>query len=84
MLDLLSFLFDSLTHISDLSPRARHEGESLYWRLTGIILLPMVLGSMILWCLTDNAAAPVACIAFALWLLAHLAIRSTRNGNRRD
>lgn len=79
MLDLLSFLLDIPSLFAELSPRARHEGESRYWRFTGLLLLAAILAVLLLWDITESVPALVAGIALSLWLAAHLVIRSSRN-----
>ena len=39
MLDFLVFLLDIPSLLADFSPRAKHKGESPYWRFMGLFLL---------------------------------------------
>ena len=70
MLDFLVFLLDIPSLLADFSPRAKHKGESPYWRFMGLFL----------WDITESPPALVACITLGLWLIAHLSIRAFRNG----
>lgn len=76
MLDFLVLLLDIPSLLADFSPRAKHKGESLYWRFMGIFLLSAELVILFLW---DITPALVACIILGLWLIAHLSIRAFRN-----
>ena len=80
MLDFLVLLLDIPCLLADFSPRAKHKGESLYWRFMGIFLLAAELVILFLWDITESPPALVACITLGLWLIAHLSIRAFRNG----
>lgn len=43
MLDFLVFLLDIPSLLADFSPRAKHKGESPYWRFMGLFLGPYIL-----------------------------------------
>ena len=73
ILNLLLDLIDSLSLLSSLNPCALYPGEFLYWRLGGIILLAFVLFSGML----GDTACVAASIISGLWLIVHLAIRSS-------
>lgn len=79
MLDFLVLLLDIPSLLADFSPRAKHKGESLYWRFMGIFLLSAELVILFLWDITESTPALVACIILGLWLIAHLSIRAFRN-----
>lgn len=79
MLDFLVFLLDIPSLLAAVSPRSRHEGESLYWRLMGIFLAAAELGVLLFWGVLENTAALVTSIVLCLWLMVHLVIRSSRN-----
>lgn len=80
MLDFLVFLLDIPSLLADFSPRAKHKGESPYWRFMGLFLLTAELVILFLWDITESPPALVACITLGLWLIAHLSIRAFRNG----
>ena len=79
MLDFLVLLLDIPCLLADFSPRAKHKGESLYWRFMGIFLLAAELVILFLWDITESMSALAACITLGLWLLAHLSIHAFRN-----
>lgn len=83
MLDFLVLLLDIPSLLADFSPRAKHKGESLYWRFMGIFLLSAELVILFLWDITESTPALVACIILGLWLIAHLSIRAFRNRKKR-
>lgn len=83
MLDLLIFLLDIPSLFVQLSPRARHEGESPYWRFMGLLLLAADLAALVAWSTTGSTPALVTGIALGLWLVAHLVIRSSRDREKR-
>ncbi len=64
-------------------PRARHDGESPYWRFMGILLLGADLAVLLLGDITESMPALLATIALSLWLVAHLVIRSSRHRDNR-
>ena len=72
MLDFLVFLLDIPSLLADFSPRAKHKGESPYWRFMGLFLLTAELVILFLWDITESPPALVACITLGLWLIAHL------------
>ena len=76
MLDFLVFLLDIPSLLADFSPRAKHKGESPYWRFMGLFLLTAELVILFLWDITESPPALVACITLGLWLIAHLSVRS--------
>ena len=80
MLDFLVFLLDIPSLLADFSPRAKHKGESPYWRFMGLFLLTAELVILFLWDITESPPALLACITLGLWLIAHLSIRAFRNG----
>ncbi len=80
MLDFLVFLLDIPSLLADFSSRAKHKGESPYWRFMGLFLLTAELVILFLWDITESPPALVACITLGLWLIAHLSIRAFRNG----
>lgn len=84
MLDLLAFLLDIPSLLAELSPRARHQGESRYWRFMGLLLVAAELGVLLLWGVPENTAALVAGMVLFLWLAVHLVIRSSRNRENRS
>ena len=83
MFDLLSFLLDIPSLRAEFSPRARHDGESPYWRFMGILLLGADLAVLLLGDITESMPALLATIALSLWLVAPLVIRSSRHRDNR-
>ena len=83
MFDLLSFLLDIPSLRAEFTPRARHDGESPYWRFMGILLLGADLAVLLLGDITESMPALLATIALSLWLVAHLVIRSSRHRDNR-
>ena len=57
MLDFLVLLLDIPCLLADFSPRAKHKGESLYWRFMGIFLLAAELVILFLWDITESPPA---------------------------
>ena len=54
MLDFLVFLLDIPSLLADFSPRAKHKGESPYWRFMGLFLLTAELVILFLWDITES------------------------------
>ena len=77
ILNLLLDLIDSLSLLSSLTPCALYPGEFLYWRLGGIILLAFVPGVWLFSGMLGDTACVAASIISGLWLIVHLAIRSS-------
>lgn len=67
----------SLSLLSSLNPCALYPGEFLYWRLGGIILLAFVPGVWLFSGMLGDTACVAASIISGLWLIVHLAIRSS-------
>ncbi|MCD8062459.1 MAG: hypothetical protein LUE13_09015 [Akkermansiaceae bacterium] len=81
ILNFVLDLIDSLSLLSSLNPCALYPGESLYWRLGGIILLAFVPGMWLFSGMPGDTVCVAASIVSGLWLIVHLVIRSSFASN---
>jgi hypothetical protein len=75
---LLDLLLDFVTFLP-LSPFAQYENENLYWRLTGILLLPAFVG---IWLLVS--CCNLICVLIGVWLFIHLVLRKMKIHEREN
>lgn len=79
MFDLSDLLKDILSSLIGPPWSGRDDEQSRRCQWTGIILLSMVMGSLLLWLHMDSVAALVPGMVFALWLIAYIIVQSLRN-----
>ncbi len=82
MFDLSDFLKDILSSLIGPPGSGRDDEQSRRRQWTGIILLSMVMGSLLLWIHMDSVAALVPGMVFALWLIAYIIVQSLRNHDK--
>ena len=77
MFDLSDFLKDILSSL--IGPPGSDDEQSRRRQWTGIILLAIVMGSLLLWIHMNSMAALVLGMVFAFWLIAYIIVQSLRN-----
>lgn len=82
MFDLSDFLKDILSSLIGPPGSGRDDEQSRRRQWTGIILLSMVMGSLLLWIHMDSVAALVPGMVFALWLIAYIIVQFLRNHDK--
>lgn len=82
MFDLSDFLKNILSSLIGPPGSGRDDEQSRRRQWTGIILLSMVMGSLLLWIHMDSVAALVPGMVFALWLIAYIIVQSLRNHDK--
>ena len=79
MFDLSDFLKDILSSLIGPPGSGRDDEQSRRRQWTGIILLAIVMGSLLLWMHMNSMAALVLGMVFAFWLIAYIIVQSLRN-----